>query len=101
MSLAGYRAEIDQLDDQIIRLLGRRFAIAREVGALKARTSQPVRQQARIQQVLDRCAAAGASESLNPAFVRNLYQLIIEEMCRVEDELVAANHTSGQLTPQS
>lgn len=89
MSLAGYRAEIDQLDDQIIRLLGRRFAIAREVGAFKGRTGQPVRQHTRIREVLDRCAAAGAAQDLDPNFVAKLYDLIIEEMCRVEDELVA------------
>jgi chorismate mutase len=99
MNLPEYRAQIDQLDDQIIGLLGKRFAIARQVGALKSRTAQPVRQPARIQEVLARCAAAGVKEKLDPVFVRNLYQLIIEEMCRVESEFVPEPDAS-ELTPQ-
>lgn len=34
--MQSYRNEIDEIDEQIIRLLSRRFAVTRKVGQIKA-----------------------------------------------------------------
>ncbi len=88
--LGQFRSELDVLDHTLIEVLGRRIEIGRKVGHYKAEHDIPVMQHGRVDQVLDRNATAGAAVGLDPTFVKRLYQLIIDEMCRVEDEIVAA-----------
>ena len=88
--LGQFRSELDVLDHTLIEILGRRIEIGRKVGHYKAEHDIPVMQHGRVDHVLDRNAAAGAVVGLDPTFVKRLYQLIIDEMCRVEDEIVAA-----------
>lgn len=87
-TLADYRRQIDALDDRLIALLAERFHIIRAVAALKAREGLPAVIPARIDEVLNRCAAQAETAGLSPAFVRALYQAIIAEACRVEEELI-------------
>lgn len=87
--LSSLRAEIDQIDDQIIDLLARRFAIVREVAHYKQQHGVAVRLPERIEQVKTRCAARGASRGLDPEFVRALYSGLIEQTCLVEERILA------------
>ena len=88
--LAPFRAELDVLDHSLIELIGRRIEIGRLVGHYKAEHSIPVMQHGRVDEVLERNATAGSAVGLEPTFVKQLYQLIIDEMCRVEDDIVTA-----------
>ncbi len=89
--LADHRRHLDKIDGALLELLGRRIDIGRQVAEYKRDNAVPVMQPSRVQQVLDRVAADAAAHQLNPEFVRSLYQLIIDEMCRVEDEIVNAS----------
>ncbi len=87
-TLADHRRRLDEIDGALLELLGRRIDIGRRVAEYKRDNDVPVMQPSRVQQVLDRVAADAAGHHLDPEFVRSLYRLIIDEMCRVEDEIV-------------
>lgn len=84
------RQKIDALDDRIIELLGQRFEIVRDVAALKAEKGIPAVLPDRIEEVKARCADLGAGKGLDPHFVRNLYTVIIDYACSLEDNLIAS-----------
>lgn len=83
--LRPFRGKIDALDDQIMALLAKRFAIVRQVGALKAAHDFPSYLSDRVVEVRERNAAAGKKYGIDPDFVRMLYNLIIYQSCAEED----------------
>ena len=87
-ALHKFRAELNDIDSSLIELLGRRFAIVKAVGEHKKQHNIPMMQQARVEQVKERCAALGMQHGLDPDFVKRLYGLIIDEACRVEDVII-------------
>ncbi len=88
--LQDFRREIDAIDDQVVDLLARRAAAIRGVGAYKKRHGIPAYLPARVEAVLTRCAGRAAQRDLDPAFVRALYEAIVAEACRIEDEIIHA-----------
>jgi chorismate mutase-like protein len=89
-SLSPFRARLDEIDHEIIALLGQRLDIGRAVASHKASHGIAVMQHDRVQQVKDRAAGLAVEADLDADFVVRLYGVIIEEMCRVEDEIVDA-----------
>lgn len=86
--LAAYRESIDAIDDKLIELLGRRYAVCRDVARLKQQRNIPMMQTGRVEQVKERCAALAERHGVDPGFVRELYGLIISEACRIEDQII-------------
>jgi chorismate mutase len=86
--LVEYRARIDAIDDDLIKLLGRRYAICRDVARYKKERQIPMMQTNRVKQVKERCAELALLQGVDPEFVRELYTLIIEEACRIEDRII-------------
>jgi len=80
-SLAQLRAEIDQIDDDLLALLQRRVAIGRRVAAAKGDASGPFLRPGREAQILRRLAASLAPDSDLPVAV----------MERIWREILAAN----------
>jgi 4-amino-4-deoxychorismate mutase len=87
--LDDFRREIDAIDDEILALLGKRFAVVRRVADYKAPRGIPAIIPERIEAVREGCARRGARLGLDPDFLRVLYSLIIDEACRLEEELIA------------
>jgi chorismate mutase-like protein len=83
-----WRAELDELDDEIITLFSRRFAICREIADYKSDTGIPMMQTGRVNEVKQRASEKGQARGLNEAFITSLYDLIINEACRIEDEII-------------
>ncbi|MCR9278929.1 MAG: chorismate mutase family protein [Pseudomonadaceae bacterium] len=86
--LADFRKQINALDIEIIALLGKRLDVCRNVGEYKKANEIPMMQSARVGEVKDRVAKLGAEHKLDPDFMRSLYTLIIDEACRIEDEII-------------
>lgn len=86
--LTAYRESIDAIDEQLIELLGRRYAVCRDVARLKRQRNIPMMQTGRVEQVKARCAALAERHGVDPRFVRDLYGLIIDEACRIEDQII-------------
>ena len=83
--LQPYRERIDTLDDQIVDLLVRRFAVIREVAELKAARGIPSVLPARVTEVLDRNAAAAEAKGLDPDVVRQVFAYLIKHAHDIED----------------
>ncbi len=84
--LLNFREKIDAIDDNIIDLIGRRFELVRQVGLTKIKNNIPVMQSDRVNEVKQRCKARGQQHNIRKEFVENLYQLIINEACYLENE---------------
>lgn len=86
--LESLRAEIDSIDDRLIALLAERMAVTDEVGRLKQREGIPVVQPERYNALIGRRTDAGATQGLNPDFVRAVLAAIHEESVRRQLHIV-------------
>jgi 4-amino-4-deoxychorismate mutase len=84
-----FRERLDELDEQIARLLGERFEVCREIAVYKDAHDIPMMQPARVEQVRARYLARGAEVDLPPDFTAALFELLIGATCKLEDELMA------------
>jgi chorismate mutase len=98
--LAPFRLRLDELDDRITELLGERFAVCRDVAVYKREHEIPMMQPERVQEVRRRYLARGVEADLPPAFVKDLFELIIAATCAMEDEIIDAPATAKQGTPE-
>lgn len=84
--LAAGRHKIDSLDNQLMKVLGERERIVKEIGIYKAKNHIPPLQAARFKQVLDKGIAAGSKESLSSEFITELLNAIHKESLRIEGD---------------
>lgn len=84
-TLKPFRNEIDKLDDQILKLLGKRFGVVKKVAKVKIKHDIPAFLGDRVAQVRERAAAQGPKYGIDPEFLRTLYTLIIYQSCATED----------------
>ena len=82
--LSSLRTDIDGIDDQIVDLLARRFAICRKVAEYKHRHNIAVVLPERIEQVKTRCADRAEPQGVDRAFIIDLYTRIIDQTCETE-----------------
>jgi 4-amino-4-deoxychorismate mutase len=86
--LEGFRAQLNVIDEEWVRLLGERIQICRDVAHYKREHGIPMMQSARVEAVKERCASLAVNHNIDPDFVRNLYAMIIRETCRIENEII-------------
>jgi chorismate mutase-like protein len=84
-----FRRRLDELDDQIARLLGERFEICREIALFKRAHGVAMMQPGRVAEVRARYLARGGEVDLPPDFTEALFQMLIAATCKMEDELMA------------
>jgi chorismate mutase-like protein len=88
--------QIDAIDAHIVALLGERFAMVREVAAYKRPLGIPAVIPERVAEVGERCVTAAKVVGLRADFIRRLRTLIIDEACRLEDDMIrSAGEGSG------
>jgi 4-amino-4-deoxychorismate mutase len=88
--LEPFRVRLDELDEQIARLLGERFDVCRAVARHKREHGIAMMQPERVAQVRARYEARGAEVALPADFTAALFELLIGATCRLEDELMQA-----------
>ncbi|HEY4094697.1 MAG TPA: chorismate mutase [Baekduia sp.] len=86
--LEPFRTRLDQLDDQIARLLGERFEVCRQVAHYKSAHEIPMMQPDRVKEVRARYLARGDQANLPHDFTADLFELMIAATCRMEDEII-------------
>lgn len=84
--LGDVRRQIDDVDKQLILYLAKRFELSRTIGLMKRAADAPVHQPDRAKEVQDRYVNLGAAHGIDTAFVRDLFHLIHEESCRMQEE---------------
>lgn len=106
MTMADYRIQINNIDDNIVDLIGNRLQIVRHVAQTKKSSGIPVMQPNRVQEVKSRCRARASQNNVSEEFVDALYQMIIDEACRIEYEFMdasrdlSANHEHSKKTEE-
>ncbi len=93
--LAGYRAEIDQIDGELVALFQRRMEVVSQVAAYKRERGMEVLQPQREQQVLDKAEALLTDKSLAPA-VRQLFETLMAVSRSLQHEALG----DDQVLPQ-
>ncbi|GGX57514.1 chorismate mutase [Saccharospirillum salsuginis] len=88
LNLDDVRKSIDEIDSNLIQLLAKRYSICREVAHYKKTNGIPMMQPNRVEEVKGRCARMAEEQSLSGDFARQLYTLIINEACRIEDVII-------------
>lgn len=89
-ALSSSRQSIDNIDDQIVKLLNERAAVVRQVGQIKKRFNAPAAAPGREEQVLRRVSQQ-ARAPLLPEAVRKIYQTILDEMTTMETKEIEAS----------
>jgi chorismate mutase len=88
ITIDGLRAELDAIDERFLEELRARIEKCVEIGHFKRENDVPMMQPHRIGIVQERAARFGEKHGIDRAFLRKLYDLIIEETCRVENEVI-------------
>lgn len=100
--LAPFRARLDQIDAQLVDLLGERFQICREVAVHKSENEIEMMQPGRVEIVRARYLQHGAEVDLPADFTAGFFDLMIDATCRAEDELMerlaAGDHQPSSLS---
>ena len=78
------RAEIDQLDEQLWEIIGKRADVVRQVGEWKHQYGEQVVQPERWQQVLQHCQTLARQHGLSEAVVHEVMEAIHKESVRIE-----------------
>jgi 4-amino-4-deoxychorismate mutase len=94
-----FRRRLDQIDEQIAKLLGERLDICRDVAVYKSEHEIPMMQPDRVKLVRERYLSRGAEVGLPPEFTSELFELLIATTCKLEDELMdelAASRDAGK-----
>ncbi|WP_343688326.1 chorismate mutase [Chitinophaga sp.] len=86
-TLSVNRAKINQLDKEIVHLLGQRMEAARAIGIYKQAHNMEVLQSNRFNEVLQKAIEAGKTEGLSEEFIRSLYEAIHKESIRQQEAL--------------
>jgi chorismate mutase len=87
--LEALRRELDDIDAQMIAVLGRRFDLCRRIARVKQDQSIPMMQIDRIAAVKRRATELAEPHAMSAAFVDRVYDAIIDEACRIERDLMA------------
>jgi chorismate mutase-like protein len=79
MDISDWRKKIDELDEQIVRLLSERAAAAVAIGQLKAKNSAPIYEPQREQTVFEHVRRVNPGP-LSDAQVQDVYERLIDVM---------------------
>jgi 4-amino-4-deoxychorismate mutase len=88
--LQALRERLDDVDRLLLETLRRRIDCCRNIADVKRRLGVPMMQPHRIDVVQNRAARYAAENDVDGDFLRRLYDLIIEETCRVEALVMGA-----------
>ncbi|MEQ8557506.1 MAG: chorismate mutase [Henriciella sp.] len=85
--LEALRARLDQIDSDLIELLGLRFQTIRDVAAHKHATGIAVMQPSRIGNVFETRMERAREAGLDPKLIERLWTTIITHACQIENEV--------------
>lgn len=82
------RKELDAIDDKILELLKQRFDLIIQIAEYKKINNIPMMQPMRVEFVLEKAKKLAREYGLSETYVTELYKIIIDEACRMEDEII-------------
>ena len=82
--LASLREEIDQLDEQLWEVVGKRADVVRQIGEWKRLRGEQIVQAERWQEVLQHCQSVADKYGLSETVVQEVMEAIHNESVRIE-----------------
>ena len=101
MSLEDLRANIDDIDARMVKLLAERLNTAKRIGALKKRGSLQVQDTAREKDVIEHIRKLAVKEGISPEQVERIYQLIMAASRGVQGTEVAFQGQPGAYSQEA
>lgn len=83
MGIEDWRAQIDEIDNQLLRLLNRRARVAARIGGMKLRAGLPLYDPEREQEVVARACKANAGP-LDERAVAKIFRRVMRESRAVQ-----------------
>jgi chorismate mutase len=103
MDIADWRSRIDELDEQIVKLLSERAACAVAIGELKRQDAAPIYEPRREQQVFEHARSVNPGP-LSGAQIQDIYERIMDVMRSLQRPdhglAQASTDNSGTATPR-
>lgn len=87
-NLSLLRQQIDQIDNELLEVLGKRMRISREIGQYKKEHRMPVLQAERYNEVIRSRVRLGEEMSMSPEFLKTVLLAIHEESVRQQVEVL-------------
>ncbi|MFD1813676.1 chorismate mutase family protein [Rhodococcus gannanensis] len=88
LELANLRTELDGIDDRLLEQVRARIEVCTRIAQVKRRHAIPMMQPRRVGAVHEHARAYALDHDISPQFLRELYDLLIAETCRVEDLII-------------
>ena len=85
LTMHDIRAEIDRIDESLIKLLGERQRCVEKAVMVKNRDGLPARDPARIVQVLDHVRVLARAHKVDPALVEAIWTEMVEWFVAYEE----------------
>jgi len=92
--LENFRKRIDEIDLELLTLLGERFDIVRSVGHLKSEHDIAVVQSKRAENVINNAVEMARKNNVDAEFIRDLYTRMIDLAHVIEHEILDENQNT-------
>lgn len=86
--ISRYRTLLDDIDDELMRLIIKRMQISREIGAVKKEKGLTVFQPFRYNETMQRFAEKGVTDTMDIEAMKNLFEAIHAESIRLQLKIV-------------
>lgn len=87
--LAEYRTSIDEYDDQLVELLGKRMEVCREIGVFKRDNNMQVLQASRYNEIMVKRQQLAESLGIGAECIQKIFEAIHEESVHQQMEIVS------------
>lgn len=89
--MAKLRAQIDNCDEKLVELLGKRMTIADDIGRLKKEKNVAILQNQRWNEILGKMILEGEERGLSEEFILKIFKAIHQESINHQEKVVNAN----------
>jgi chorismate mutase / prephenate dehydrogenase len=95
VTLEGLRQRLNELDRQLIALVGERKAVSEEVARVKRATGKPTRDYEREREVILGVRAMASERGVSPALAEELLRLLIRSSLTTQEQASVVAHGAG------
>lgn len=81
-----FRQQIDKIDEQIVKLLGKRMILVKEIAKFKKAEGLPIKDSGREDELRRRLKILAKKHGLDPEFVNYLYNHVFIESRQIQSE---------------
>jgi len=83
-NLKEHRKQINEIDNQILKLLRKRFEISKKIGKYKKQNNLSIKNKKREKQLIQKNKDKAEKLNLKSAFVKIIFRLILKESRRIQ-----------------